>query len=115
MLHSTAVLCFLMSRARRACRCEAGYHHPIAGKRVPPDGTQGASGCNHGKDEKFLIYPIRTTDRCDHGMEDLEAIAKIVEEKDLFVISDEIYSELTYKGNPVSINTQIPGCGSGRF
>ena len=40
--------------------------------------------------------------------EDLEAIAKIVEEKDLFVISDEIYSELTYKGNPVSI-TQIPG------
>ena len=40
--------------------------------------------------------------------EDLEAIAKIVEEKDLFVISDEIYSELTYKGDPVSI-TQIPG------
>ena len=31
-----------------------------------------------------------------------------MEEKDLLVISDEIYSELTYKGDPVSI-TQIPG------
>ena len=29
--------------------------------------------------------------------EDLEAIAKIVIEKDLYVISDEIYSELTYR------------------
>ena len=27
--------------------------------------------------------------------EDLEAVAKVVEEKDLFVISDEIYAELT--------------------
>ena len=30
--------------------------------------------------------------------EELEEIAKIVLEKDLFVISDEIYSELTYNG-----------------
>lgn len=35
--------------------------------------------------------------------EDLEAIAKICIEKDIFVISDEIYSELTYKGEHVSI------------
>ena len=40
--------------------------------------------------------------------EDLEKIAKIVEEKDLFVISDEIYSELTYSGEHVSI-ASIPG------
>ncbi|MBR1470857.1 MAG: aminotransferase class I/II-fold pyridoxal phosphate-dependent enzyme [Lachnospiraceae bacterium] len=39
---------------------------------------------------------------------DLEEIAKVIEEKDLFVISDEIYSELSYKGDHVSI-TQIPG------
>ena len=34
--------------------------------------------------------------------EQLEEIAKIVIEKDLFVVTDEIYSELTYqrKGNP---------------
>ena len=35
--------------------------------------------------------------------EDLEKIAKIVEEKDLFVISDEIYCELTYSGRHVTI------------
>ena len=34
---------------------------------------------------------------------DLEAIAKVIEEKDLFVLSDEIYSELTYSGKHVSI------------
>lgn len=34
---------------------------------------------------------------------DLEAIAEIVIEHDLFVISDEIYSELTYKSQHVSI------------
>ncbi len=40
--------------------------------------------------------------------EDLEAIAAIVEEKDLFIISDEIYAELTYKGEHISIAT-FPG------
>ncbi|MCD8250182.1 MAG: aminotransferase class I/II-fold pyridoxal phosphate-dependent enzyme [Lachnospiraceae bacterium] len=40
--------------------------------------------------------------------EDLEAIAKVIIEKDIFVLSDEIYSELSYKGEHVSI-TSIPG------
>ena len=35
--------------------------------------------------------------------EDLQASAEIVLEKDLFVISDEIYSELTYSGTHVTI------------
>ena len=39
---------------------------------------------------------------------DLEAIAKVVIEKDIFVMSDEIYSELTYKGDHVSI-ASLPG------
>ncbi len=39
---------------------------------------------------------------------DLEAIAEVIEEKDLFVLSDEIYAELTYKGEHVSI-ASIPG------
>ncbi len=39
---------------------------------------------------------------------DLEAIAKVIIEKDIFVLSDEIYSELSYKGEHVSI-TSIPG------
>lgn len=40
--------------------------------------------------------------------EDLEKIAQVCIEKDIFVISDEIYSELTYKGEHVSI-ASIPG------
>lgn len=39
---------------------------------------------------------------------DLEAIAEVILEKDIFVISDEIYSELTYKGKHVSI-ASLPG------
>lgn len=39
---------------------------------------------------------------------DLEDIAEVCIEKDIFVISDEIYSELTYKDAHASI-TQIPG------
>lgn len=35
--------------------------------------------------------------------EDLEKIAKVIIEKDIFVMSDEIYSELTYKDKHVSI------------
>ena len=40
--------------------------------------------------------------------EDLEKIAKICIEKDIFVISDEIYAELTYKGEHVTI-ASLPG------
>lgn len=40
--------------------------------------------------------------------EDLEKIAKIVIEHDLFVMSDEIYAELSYKGKHVSI-ASLPG------
>lgn len=40
--------------------------------------------------------------------EDLEPIAEVVKEHDLFVISDEIYSELSYKGAHVSI-ASLPG------
>ncbi len=39
---------------------------------------------------------------------DLEEIAKVVLEKDLYVISDEIYGELTYSGKHVSI-VSLPG------
>lgn len=40
--------------------------------------------------------------------EDLEAIAEVILEKDIFVMSDEIYSELSYKNRHVSI-VNIPG------
>ena len=40
--------------------------------------------------------------------EDLEAIAEVIIEKDIYVVSDEIYSELTYSGDHVSM-ASIPG------
>jgi len=40
--------------------------------------------------------------------EDLEAVAEVVLKHDLYVMSDEIYAELTYKGKHVSI-AQLPG------
>lgn len=39
---------------------------------------------------------------------DLEAIAKVVEKHDLFVLSDEIYAELTYLDNHISF-ASLPG------
>lgn len=42
------------------------------------------------------------------GAEELKEIAEIVIEKDLFVISDEIYAELTYGGDHVTI-AEFPG------
>ena len=41
-------------------------------------------------------------------LEDLQEIAEVIEEHDLYVISDEIYSELTYTGNHVTI-ASLPG------
>lgn len=39
---------------------------------------------------------------------DLEAIAEVIRKHDLFVMSDEIYAELTYKGKHISI-ASLPG------
>ena len=41
-------------------------------------------------------------------LQDLEAIAQVIIEHDIFVLSDEIYSELSYKGDHVSI-VSLPG------
>lgn len=40
--------------------------------------------------------------------EDLEAIAEVIRKHDIYVMSDEIYAELTYKGKHVSI-ASLPG------
>lgn len=58
---------------------------------------------------KILVLPFPNNPTgAVMSKEDLEAIAKVVIEKDLFVISDEIYGELTYNGEHVSI-VSIPG------
>lgn len=58
---------------------------------------------------KILILPFPnnpTGSIMEKG--ELEKIAKVIIEKDLYVLSDEIYAELTYKGKHVSI-TAIDG------
>jgi len=54
-----------------------------------------------------LPYPNNPTG-ATMSKEDLEEIAKVVLEKDLFVLSDEIYSELSYNGDHVTI-ASLPG------
>ncbi len=58
---------------------------------------------------KILILPFPNNPTGSiMEMEDLKGIAEVVEEKDLFVISDEIYSELVYTGEPCTI-ASLPG------
>ena len=58
---------------------------------------------------KVLILPFPNNPRgAIMEREDLEAIAEVIREKDIFVISDEIYAELTYKNKHVSI-ASLPG------
>ena len=58
---------------------------------------------------KVLILPFPNNPTgAIREKKDLEEIAEVVIEKDIFVMSDEIYSELTYKDEHVSIIT-IPG------
>lgn len=55
----------------------------------------------------ILPYPNNPTGAIMEK-EDLEAIAKVIIENDIFVMSDEIYSELSYKEKHVSI-ASLPG------
>ena len=56
----------------------------------------------------ILAYPSNPTGAI-MSKEDLEPIAKICEEKDIFVISDEIYSELTYSSQGHTSIASLPG------
>ncbi len=55
----------------------------------------------------ILPYPNNPTGAIMRR-EDLEAIAEVIIDRDLYVLSDEIYSELTYQGEHVSI-ASLPG------
>ena len=55
----------------------------------------------------ILPYPNNPTGAIME-QKDLEAIAEVILKHDIFVMSDEIYSELTYKGKHVSI-ASLPG------
>lgn len=55
----------------------------------------------------ILSFPNNPTGVC-LNRDELLAIAKVVEENDLIVISDEIYAELSYEDEPVSF-ASLPG------
>ena len=61
------------------------------------------------ENSKILILPFPNNPTgAIMERKDLEAIAEVIEKHDLFVISDEIYSELNYNGEHVSI-VCLPG------
>lgn len=58
---------------------------------------------------KILVLPFPNNPTgAVMSRKDLEDIAEVIIEKDLFVLSDEIYSELTFNGDHVSI-ASLPG------
>ena len=58
---------------------------------------------------KLLVMPFQNNPTgAVMEKKDLEAVAEVVKKHDLFVLSDEIYAELTYLDNHVSI-ASIPG------
>lgn len=63
----------------------------------------------HGQAVKAIIlnYPSNPTG-VTYNRQEVEAIANCLKEFNIFVISDEIYSELTYEGQHVSISEFIP-------
>ena len=59
---------------------------------------------------KILVLPIPNNPTGSiMEQEDLEALAKVILEKDLIVVSDEIYGELTYNGKRHVSIASIPG------
>ncbi len=54
-----------------------------------------------------LNYPTNPTG-VTYAREDLEALAQVARKHGFFVLSDEIYAELTYQGTHVSMGTILP-------
>lgn len=62
------------------------------------------------KNTKLLILPFPNNPTGSvMSLEELRSIAELVMRHDLYVVSDEIYTELTYTGEAPASITQIPG------
>ncbi|UQS84441.1 aminotransferase class I/II-fold pyridoxal phosphate-dependent enzyme [Apilactobacillus apisilvae] len=55
----------------------------------------------------LLNYPGNPTG-VEYSKDDLEKLAKVIKERNLFVVSDEIYSDITYDVEHYSIATMLP-------
>ena len=69
-----------------------------------------AALAEHGPAVKAVIlnYPSNPTG-VTYSASELQALAKVLEKSNAVMISDEIYSELLYDGDHVSIATYLPG------
>ncbi|MCW1000617.1 aminotransferase class I/II-fold pyridoxal phosphate-dependent enzyme, partial [Streptococcus anginosus] len=55
----------------------------------------------------ILNYPTNPTG-VTYNRADLSALADVIKQYEIFVLSDEIYSELTYSGTHVSMGEILP-------
>ncbi len=71
-------------------RCDASQNYKITPEQL-------AAACNEKTKAFVLTSPSNPTGMV-YSREELEALAKVIVEKDIYVVSDEIYEYLTYDG-----------------
>ena len=73
-----------------------------------PDKLEAAIEHSDGPVKALVLnYPTNPTG-VTYAREDLEALAQVARKHGFFVLSDEIYAELTYQGTHVSMGTILP-------
>jgi len=99
LYHEPCYVSYAPSIALAHARGRAIHTRPEDGFRLYP---QEVARSTPGAKVLLLNFPTNPTGAVLSGA-DLEALAKVCVEKDLLVISDEIYAELTYRGRHDSI------------
>ena len=75
---------------------------------LKPDKLEAAVENSEGPVKALVLnYPTNPTG-VTYAREDLEALAQVARKHGFFVLSDEIYAELTYQGTHVSMGTILP-------
>ena len=99
LYHEPCYVSYAPSIALAHARGRAIQTRPETEFRLDPAEVARAA---HGAKVLLLNFPTNPTGAVMAGKE-LDALAKVCVEKDLLVISDEIYAELTYEGRHESI------------
>jgi len=97
--HEPCYVSYAPSIALAHAKGRAIHTRPQNGFRLDPEEVAAAAA---GAKVLLLNFPTNPTGAVLRGAE-LDALAKVCVEKDLLVISDEIYAELTYVGRHESI------------
>ena len=99
LYHEPCYVSYAPSIALAHAKGRAIHTRPENGFRLDPQEVAAAAA---GAKALLLNFPTNPTGAVLSGAE-LDALAKVCVEKDLLVISDEIYAELTYVGRHESI------------